>query len=73
MLNKIKFGVSTFFIGRRDFDRFFDEVKNLPIKYIEFKTDPPNFPPQEMKDSDIQNIKDKLKQAGLKPTVHAPI
>ena len=73
MAKETKFGVSTFFIGRRDFDRFFNEVKNLPIKYIEFKTDPPNFPPQEMKDSDIQNIKDKLEEAGLKPTVHAPI
>jgi sugar phosphate isomerase/epimerase len=73
MLNKIKLGVSTFFIGKKDFDRFFDQIKGFPINYIEFKTDPPNFPPQEMKDSDIQNIKDKLEEAGLKPTVHAPI
>jgi sugar phosphate isomerase/epimerase len=73
MLNKIKLGVSTFLIGKKDFDWFFDQIKDFPINYIEFKTDPPNFPPQELKDSDIKNIKGKLKKANLKPTVHAPI
>lgn len=73
MLNEIKLGVSTFFIGKKDFDWFFNQIKDFPINYIEFKTDPPNFYPQELNHSDIKNIKDKLKKANLKPTVHAPI
>lgn len=73
MINKLKFGISTFLLGKKDFDSFFEKVKDFPIEYMEFKTDPPNFFPPELKDKDIQEIKEKLKSRKLKSSVHSPI
>ena len=73
MVNKIKLGVSTFLNQKEDFNWLFQQVREFPIDYIEFKTDPPNFSPQELKHSDVQNIIERLNEADLKPSVHAPI
>ena len=72
-MNKLKFGISTFLLGKKDFEDFFDKVEGLPIEYMEFKTDPPNFFPPYLKDEDILKIKEKLKSRNLKSSVHSPI
>lgn len=73
MINKLKFGVSTFLSGPKDFEKFFEQAKKFPIDYLEFKTDPPNFFPPDLKNKDIQEIKEKLKSRKLKSSVHSPI
>jgi len=73
MINKLKFGISTFLLGKKDFEVFFEKAKDFPIEYMEFKTDPPNFFPPDLNDKDIQDIKEKLKSRTLKSSVHSPI
>ncbi len=67
----MNWGLTCFFENIRDFGQVADILPDSPIRYVEIRGERPFFSPVDISEEDLRFIKEVIKKAGLKVTLHA--